>query len=130
MPSKPYLRGNVVKCFQFSEYIKIYHRSTPSWVKIYQKKLGVLLYTVNDSQCLFVITCIFIYCGTREAQNLFCNAYDYKFDVVIQTKIIEIIIIHFQILFIATKGSSYRSDIALDDITFKNQSCISTTSSK
>ncbi len=40
-------------------------------------------------------------------------------------KIIKIIIIYFQILFIATKGPSYRSDIALDDITFKNQPCIS-----
>jgi hypothetical protein len=27
-------------------------------------------------------------------------------------------------LFIATKGSSYRGDIALDDITFKNQPCL------
>ncbi|CAB3992768.1 MAM and LDL-receptor class A domain-containing 1-like [Paramuricea clavata] len=30
----------------------------------------------------------------------------------------------FKILFVATRGYSYRSDIALDDITFKNQSCV------
>ncbi len=71
---------------------------------------------------------MFIYCGTQGAQNEFYNAYDYKFDVVIQMKIIKIIIIYFQILFIATKGPSYRSDIGLDDITFKNQPCISTSS--